>query len=261
MTLDMITLWKDRIAKAGAVLCILAILFALDGSVAYLRESVNSLHLFQGESVKLTGPLAPNAVSVDQMTYESDSHSLSVSFDNVISGFWMGGKMWRGTAKLSPDIEPGHYSLSVYGKEDQKRVDPNTFKITVYKDRASYRADSNSCILRYFGVSPWVMAGSFFGLVLLVCGCLYFISGRRDKLMAESGEAEIYHIVKDEAGFSLYFGLGQRHDIEKGSRLVLMNEKRQPVEELIVESVSESDGLAKVGSLCAVRPGYLVKKI
>jgi hypothetical protein len=261
MELDKITLWKDRIAKTGAVLCVIAILFVLDGSIAFILEPTNSLLLFQGESVKLTGPMAPDAAGIDQMTYESDSRAVSISFENVITGFWMGGKMWRGTVKVTSDIEPGHYALSIFGKEDQKRVGRNTFKITVYKDRASYLADSNSFTLRYLGVSPWVMAGSFFGLVMLVCGFLYVISGKRDKLMAECGEAEIYHIVRNEVGFSIYFGLGQRNGIEKGNKLVLMNEKRKPVEELVVESVSQTDGLARVGPLCTVRPGYLVKKI
>lgn len=257
----MITMWKDRTAKVGAVLCILSILFAIDGFIALAREPFNNVRLLQGESFKLTGPLSPGVAGIDQMTYESDSNAVSMSFDNVISGFWMGGRMWRGTVKLSPDIEPGRYELSVFGKEDQKKVGTNTFKISVYKDRASSNADSNSFLVRNFGVSPWVMAGSFLGLVVLLCACLYFISGKRDKLMAESGEAEIYHIAKDNDGFSLYFGLGQRNGIEKGMKLVLMNEEREPIEELVVESVSETDGLARVGPLCSVRTGYLIKSI
>jgi hypothetical protein len=261
MNLDVITLWKDRTAKAGAVLCILAILFAIDGAIAHIREPFNSFRLLRGESVKLTGPMAPAVFSLDQMTYESDSHDVVLSFDNVISGFWMGGKMWRGLVSISPDIEPGQFELSIFGKVDQKKIGQNTFKLFVYKDRAAYLADSNSFILRYLGVSPWVMASSFFGLLLLVCGCLYLISGRREELMAANGEAEVFHIVKDEEGFSVYFGLGERDGIEKGTRVVLMNDKREPIEELVVESVSKKDGVAKVGLLCTVRPGYLVKKV
>jgi hypothetical protein len=261
MNLEIITLWKDRMSKIGAVLCILAMLFTIDGSIAYIRVPFNSLGLFRGESVKLTGPLPPGINSVEDMTYESDSNDMGISFENVISGFWLGGRMWRGMVQLSPGIEPGHYVLSIFGKTDRKIVGSNVFKVTVYKDRASFLSDSYSLVQRYSGLSPWVLAGTFFGFVVLICGCLYLLSGRRDRLMAESGEAEIYHVVANESGSLVYFGLGERNGVEKGMRLVLMDGKRQPVEELLVKSVSETDGMAEVGPLTSVKPGYLVKKV
>ena len=260
MNMDQITLLKDRVAKSAAALCILFLLCTFDGGQAYLREPFNSLRMLPGESKKLTGPMAPGVFGLEGMTSEESSDSISMSLDQVISGFWLGVKMWRGTLTLRPDIEPGNYMVSVFGTEDQKKVGSNTFQVVVYKDRAARLADSKSFLLRYGGISPWIVAGSFFVLVLITCGGLYLVTGKRDSLMAEQGEAEIYHIARDALGLSIYFGLGKRNGVEKGSHLSVMNSKGQSLEEVRVESASETDGMARVGPLCEVRTGDRVKR-
>ena len=261
MNLEQITTIRNRIAKAGAAMCVLFLLCALDGSVTYLREPVNNLRMLPGESVKLTGPMVPGLAGVTGMQWEASSELISMSLEQMIAGFWMGAKMWRGTLTLNSDIVPGKYTLWIYGKEDGKRVGANTFQVIVYKGRADYLSDSTSLLLRYTGVSPWIVAASFFCMVLLACGTLYLISGKRDKLMAEQGEAEIYHIDRNPAGISIYFGLGGRNGIAKGSKLVVMDSNRRPLEEVRVESVSDSDGVAKVDPLSTVRTGDLVRRL
>ncbi|MEN6440449.1 MAG: hypothetical protein ABFD97_17890 [Syntrophobacter sp.] len=261
MSLEFISRWKNRIALLAAAFCVFAVICVIDGGVSYLREPFNTLRLFPGDTYSLTGPLAPGASSPDQMTIESDSHSLTISIEEIISGFWLGGKMWRGTLRLDPRIEPGRYVVSVFGKEDQKKVGSNVFQVLVYADRTSYLADSKSLFLRNTGVSPWEFTGAFFALVVLCCVCLYFISGKRDMLMAENGEAEVYHVVADEPGFSVYFGLGERNGLKQGDRLVLMDPSGKVVEEVSVESVSEKDASVRVSPLSSVRPGYFVKRV
>ncbi len=261
MNLDEITVLKGRIAKAAAVLCVLAVLCALEGSAAFLREPFNTFRMVPGSVERLTGPMAPNVADIAGMTSESTSDSVSLSLDETLSGFWMGGRMWRGTLKVAPDARPEKYVVSVYGKEDQKKVGSNVFQIIVYPDRSAILADSKSYIQRYSGFSPWIIAGFLLFLVLLACGSLYLLSSKRDRMMADRGEAEVFHITKDAVGVSVYFGLGSRHGIKKGSKLILMEPDGLPVGEITVESVSESDGLAILGPQSEVRPGYLVKKI
>ncbi len=260
MDLDRIRIWKDRIALIGAALCCLLVLTALDGGAAYLRNPFNSLRLLAGESMRLTGPMAPGIVSIEGMEFESDSPHISMNLEEVISGFWMGAKMWRGRVNLSQEIPPGKYRVTVFGKEDRKKVGENTFQVIVYRDRAAYLADSKSVILRYSGISPWAVGGILFATLFLTCGCLYLISGKRDRLMAEKGEAEVFHVIRDATGSSIYFGLGQINGIEKGSEMLLMDPKGLHMEEIRVESVSETDAVAKVGPLSEVRTGYLVKR-
>ncbi|MFZ2448496.1 MAG: hypothetical protein WAW37_19220 [Syntrophobacteraceae bacterium] len=261
MNLEETTRLKNWLAKIAAAFCFLFILCGVDGGVAYLREPLNSLRLLPGESIRLTGPLAPGATLPDHMTFESSSDSVAMSIEEVISGFFLGGQMWRGTLRLAPDAKPGEYLIAVFGKSDLKKVGSNLFQVIVYGDRASYLAASKSLLLRYSGVSAWAWSGGFLGLVLLCCGGLYLLGLKIDRLMADEGEAEVYLVTKDELGFSLYFALGERNGIAKGSRLILMDPKRRPIEEITVESVSETDALARIGPLGTVTPGYLVKKV
>lgn len=261
MDLDGIGAWKNRISLTGAVLCCLFTIAVIDGGVWYLRQPFNSLRLLPGESVNLTGPMAPGVGAVDGMGFETDSAAVFVSFEEVISGFWMGARMWRGRIYLSPEIVAGDYVVSVFGKEDRKRVGANTFHLMVYKDREAYLAASNSLILRYSGLSPWVAAGLFFSMALLTCVWLYVMSGKKDRLMARQGEAEVFLVRGDETGVSIYFGLGRIHGIERGSVLLLLNSKRRPLGQIRVETVSDTDAVAKVDALIEVRPGCLVKRI
>ncbi|MEM5788727.1 MAG: hypothetical protein AAGU11_15565 [Syntrophobacteraceae bacterium] len=259
MNLDQITRWKKRFAVMGAMFCILSVVFGLEGSVAYLREPFNSIRLLPGESFRLTGPLAPGASSSEEMTFESTSDSVSFRIEEVISGFWMGGKMWRGTLALTEDIQPGRYLLSVFGLKDQQRVGANVFQVMVYPGRAELLADSKSLLLRYSGVSPWVLAGYSFLLVLFCCAGLYLISGKRDQLMAEHGEAEVFHVTREEVGFTVYFGLGERHGLSKGAKVSLLDSERRVVDEMEVESVSEKNACAR-STVDRVKPGYMVKR-
>ncbi len=259
--MEEISLLKDRVAKIGAAFCILFLLCVVDGGQAYLREPFNRLRMLPGMTEKLTGPMAPGVNGLEGMTSEESSDSISMSLEQMISGFWLGGKMWRGTLSLRPDAETGNYMVSVFGTEDQKRVGQNTFQVVVYKDRAALLADSKSLLLRYSGISPWLIAGSFFLLVLITCGGLYLISGKRDELMAERGEAEIFHITRDALGLSIYFGLGTSNGVGEGSRLSIMDPKGRELDETSVESVSEGVGMARVGPLLDVRTGYRVKRI
>lgn len=261
MSLEQITRWKNLLAGAGAAVCALFLIAVLDGAAAYLRTPSNSLRMLAGESTRLTGPMPPETKNLERMTYSGSSDFVSIALEEVISGFWFGTRMWRGTLRLDAGIEPGQYGLTVFGKDDQKKVGANTFQITVYGNNASLRADLESFVERFTGISPWVVSGAFFLLVALVCGTLFLVSCRREKLMAEAGEAEIYRVAREEAGFAIYFGLGRQHGLEKGSRLVLMDGKGRDLEEIVAESVSERDSLARVGPLAVVRPGYMVRKI
>lgn len=261
MDLDRISAWKGRIGLAGAVLCCLFILSIIDGGLDFLRRPSNSFRLLPGESVKLTGPMAPDVGAVEGMDFETSSPDVSVSLQTVISGFWLGTRMWRGRVDLSSEIVPGDYVVTVFGKEDQKRVTANTFHLFVYKDREALLAASNSLILRYSGVSPWVAAGSSFLAVLLTCACLYVMAGKQDRLMALRGEAEVFHVKNDEAGVFIYFGLGRNHGIEPGSELFLLDSKGRSLGQIRVESVSDTDAAAKVDPWIEVGPGCLVRKI
>jgi hypothetical protein len=261
MDLDRIKAWKNRIGLTCAVLCCLFILSAIDGGVEYLRQPTNFLALLPGASIKLTGPMAPGISTIDGMSFETGSPAVSIHLGEVISGFWMGARMWRGRIDVSPETAPGMYLVSVFGKEDQKRVGANTFQVAVYKDRASYLAASKSLILRYSGVSAWMAAGFFLSMALLTCVCLYMVSGKEDLLMAELGEAEVFHVDRDETGTSIYFGLGRLNGIQKGLELQLLDSKRRPLGKISVESISDTDAVARVGPESEVRTGCLVKRI
>jgi hypothetical protein len=261
MNFDLILVWKSRISRAGALLFCLFLISLADGGVAYLRQPFNGFSVIPGDSVMLTGPMAPGVYAVEGMNFETSSPLVLISIDEVISGFWMGGKMWRGTIVLSPEIAPGSYSVSVFGKEDGKRVRANSFKFIVYKDRETRIASSKSIIQRYSGVSPLVPAGFFLLMGLLASACLYLISGKEDRLRASRGEAEVFLVKTGERGDLIYFGLGRIHGVDIGHELLVMDSTGRSVDRIRVESVSDTDAAAITVVHSEIRPGWIVKRI
>ncbi len=261
MDAQSISLWKKRVARVAAGFSILFALFTLDSSVAYLREPSNTLELLPGQSSSLLGPLAPGAEGVSGMTYESTSERVSLALEEVVTGFWFGGKMWKATLGVAPDTAPGTYKIVVFGKVDSRKIKANTFDVVVYRDQAAKQAGAKSLLMRLSGLNSMILAIGSFVLMLVCCACLYFMSGVRDRLMAQQGEAEVYHVKRDKDGASVYFGLGAVHGIKAGARLVLMDERRRPVEEITVDSVDLKDARARAGAQVSVEVGYLVKKI
>lgn len=260
MELEKLRTWKNRVSIACAILCALFIMTVVDGSAAHLLRPFNGYRLPAGQSVELTGPMPAEATHANDIDFEADSSLISFSFAEVISGFWMGSRMWRGKVDLDPNIAPGEYSVSVFGKADRKKIGANTFRLFVYKDREAYLAASDSVIMRRSGVSPWLAAGFLLLLTVFSCVCLYLISGHKEHLMALRGEAEVFHVGKDETGVSIYFGMGRNSGIEKGSEMVLLDPEGRPLAQIRVKSVSDTDAEARLDPPIAVRPGFIVRK-
>ncbi|MDP3028748.1 MAG: hypothetical protein Q8O04_04520, partial [Deltaproteobacteria bacterium] len=113
-------------------------------------------------------------------------------------------------------------------------------------------------IRRYLGIPPWWVAVFFLPLTALMFGMVFYLSQKKEHLMAQGGKAEVYRVKKGEAGYEIAFGLGTRHGIQPGDRLILLNESGQPVGTAEVREASETDSVAITGLDCVVKPGYIV---
>jgi hypothetical protein len=252
---------RNRVSIACAILFCMTILAAIDGAVGYFRQPINSFAMFPGGSLKLTGPMAPDTAGVNDMMAQTDTPEVAVSLLETLQEYWFGMRMWRGEITLSPNIAPGTYSVRVFGKKDQRIFEDNTFRVIVYSDRQAYLADSKSIILSNTGTSPWTVTGYLLICVFLGCVWLYVISRKQDRLMAEElGEAEVYHVRRQPNAVYIYFGLGLRNGITKGAKLLSTDPHGKRMEEAVVEDVSDTDAIARLGPLSNAHPGYIVKK-
>jgi hypothetical protein len=69
-------------------------------------------------------------------------------------------------------------------------------------------------------------------------------SRRVERWLAEQGRAEIFHVKKSEAGFEVWFGLGERNGVEPGVRVDICTENGQPICDAVVQHVESENGMA-----------------
>lgn len=261
MTLEQINRLRDGLGKCGALCCLVFLLAVVDGLVVGFREPANLFRLLGGESVAVNGYLNEDVTDLGQLTYKSPSDGIGVTFEVIHSGFWLGGKMWRGLLTVSLEQEQGEYSVAVYPRNDPSPKASTLLLVRVYPDAESMRRDAKSFIERTLNVSPWMVFAIFFPLALLSFFLVFLLSQRRERLMREIGMADIYHMVRRDSAWEISFSLGTLHGVEPGSRLNVLDRGGLRVGEAVVIESTATDSTATVDLECLVTPRHMVSRM
>jgi hypothetical protein len=257
MNLEQVSRWRLILGKVGAAFCLLMFLALLDALIVHFREPSNVFKVLPGPTTEINGPLPEVVLGVQDLTYVSDSKELSLSFDQVHQGYFMGGNMWRGRLLVSPEARPGQYSLTVKPKMSLFPKPPPAFHILVYPDAASRQKSFKSLIRRHTGVSPWQAAAGCLPGILLGFGMVYYLSGKRETLLAQTGKAEIYRVLRREDSYEIRFGLGTAQGLGPGSQVNIINDQGLTVGTGRVEESTSTDSVAVVPGDHEVKEGYL----
>jgi hypothetical protein len=260
MTLEQAVQWRNVIGKATAYLCVVLAIAMLDGAIAQFREPANVFNLLPGTTVSINGHLQEQLPGIDELTYTSSSDSVQVTFETLHSGFWLGGFMWRGKLIVSPQAVPGKYSVMVRPRGKLEQKSDLTFRINVYANEGSHRQSYKSIIQRNTDLSPWWVVVVLLPIAGVAFGSVFLLSQKIDGLMAQSGKAEVYLVREEEFGQEIAFGLGTQHGVQVGSRVTILNETGQPVCTAEIQQVSATDAVARAGSECDVKPGYVAMR-
>jgi hypothetical protein len=236
------------LGKIGALICILFFGSILDTCVARFREPLFTVNLLPGGSEPVEGQLDHNVKELPQMRIETQDARVRLRIDKLQSGFWFGGSMWIGEISAAGDTAAGTYDIQVFALDPPSAKPVAAFRAVVYPDHAALRENSFSVIQRALDIRPWMVAAvclPALGIVL----CLMFVLSRRvEQLLADLGRAEIFHVKKADAGFEVWFGLGERHGVEPGARVNICAEDGQPICDAVVQHVDTENGMALAGA-------------
>jgi hypothetical protein len=260
MELIRVSHWRNLAGKAAACFCLLAVVALLDGLVAQFQEPANLFRVLPGTATEINGYLPAGVHGVEDLTYVSSSKHLRVSFAAVHKGYLLGAPMWRGMVELDSQIEPGAYRVAVGAKEASAPGRTPIFHILVYSDPKSLQQASKSLIRRFTGLSPFGVAASFLPAIILAVGLVYYLSGKREELLAQRGKAEIYQVIKGDGVYEVRFGLGNVHGIGPGVQVQIFDDQGEPVGTGQVEESSQENSLALVTTDREIKVGYLVSR-
>ncbi len=258
MNLDQASRWRRLVGWAGAGFCLLALLSLLDGLIGQYRDPANLIKLLPGMTGEIDGPIQEEVGEVQELTYLSDTADLEISFAEVHKGYFLGGLLWRGQITASPRIRPGEYHLTVAPRKSTSPRATLGFRVVVFPDPLSLQRSSMSMIRRYTGLSPWGAAAACLPGFLLAFGAAFYLSQKLDRLLAQSGRAEIYRVIKRDGDCEIHFGLGTEHGIHPGAELRVYNPRGKPVGLARVEESAPADSIAVVSRGQEIRPGFIV---
>ncbi len=258
MDLRQVSQGRQLLGKIGAALCILLFLAVLDGLVALFRQPPNLLKVLPGESVEINGDVPGEISQVQELQHRANTGGLTLAILELHKGYFLGGAMWRGQLKVSPNLAPGEYRVIVFATNQPRKQPAPFFRVLVYADAQARLRSSSSLIQRYTGYSPWMAAASFAPFILLVFGLVFYLSQQRENLLLAQGRGEIYRLMRDEAGWSIRFGLGAAQGLSPGTRLTILDEEGRTVGVAEVRETGETDSWAVVSGDPEVKIGYLV---
>ncbi len=208
MTLAQTSALRTWLGATGAVICVFFLLSLSDALIARLRQPIDYLPCLPGQSLAVTGRLPEKIDSIDELTYLADSKEIRVVFDDFQTGYWLGGRMWRGRIIVSRNAKAGRYEVSISLRDGPHAALPSTFRVEVYPDASGLKRASHSFIARYIGASPWMASILLAPLVVFTFGAVFILSQIASRLMEREGRAEIWRVAKVEQGYEIHFSLG-----------------------------------------------------
>lgn len=269
-TMDKLTRFRSILNALSLIIVIVTITGVLDGLFSTFRKPETLIHMVQGDTRDVVGRFYGNTQAVSDLGFESSSRDLELTFEpEGFNGFWLGEGMWRATLYARPGMEQGGQTLKITYSDlsnlkegDRRKVeDLSTFRIQVYPDALSLRRHDASWVMRTLGVSPWLLSMVFF-IGLIVLGAVSFVvSCRVDDYLALEGKAEIYRVKPEANGLDIFFGLGEKHGLSKGERMMLFSDKGKGITTFNIDTPGEENTCARIGLHNLVRPGFIVARI
>jgi hypothetical protein len=258
MDLGQATRRRNLAGRICAVFCLIAFLAMVDALIAKFREPIHVFHVLPGAEVPINGPLPEDIKKPTDLIYESTSASIKVTFEDIHSGYFLGGNMWRGRLFVGPESAPGKYVVLVKPKQGHLDKPLPPYGVVVYADPMSHRQSYRSIIRRQTGLSPWLMAAFFAPFIGVTLGVVFLYSRRIEGLLELEGLAEIYKVTRGEGDYLVVFVFGEEHGLTLGQEFTILDPEGHQVGYGKVQELTPRDAVGKTWMDQMIRAGYLV---
>ena len=255
MSFRFLAAWRRLFGLLGGVIFFLVLTSLVDGMISGGLKDPFLHELLPGQSVKLSKPMPNGAERLED-------------FEEMFTGFWMGGTLWRAEARLAQDIPNGEYTVTTFYQNGTAASPPQAFTLRVYPDAQAILAASGSFITRFLGLAPYLLAICLLPLVLVPMGVCFLLSRRISETLHAARMADVYRAMaapKDApegtpAGQRIFFCPGQGHGLMPGDLVEVLDERgKDVVSTAEVFEIVRKDVQAIMHGGAKVRPGALVR--
>jgi hypothetical protein len=253
--------WRRLSGLCGTALILLVLALLADGMIAGGRSDPNEFRLIPGQSVMLTDLMPRGAERLEDLELRSSHPGLSVRMQEVFSGFWLGGTLWRAEATLAKDLPLGEHSLSMHYQHNGTETTPRqAFRIHAHKDAASIQAAALSFITRHLGLSPYLLAVCLLPLALLPMFASLLLSRRIARTLADQNMTEVYRAMASADGQLIFFSLAQACGLKPGDAVDVLDDRAKKIlGAALVTEIKGEDLTAVMQNGLKIRPGVLAR--
>ncbi len=253
---------RRQVGRVGGVLLALALLLLLDGMSSGLRQDAGTFRCLPGQSAAISANVPVYVDSPDKVMVQSAGPGIRLRVDQVMPGYWMGGRLFAGAIEVGPQAAPGDQPLVLtFPPDDKGKVYTLAYTVRVYADAAAMRADSPYYTERILGIPPYLPAGILAGLGLVCLGLVFFLSVRLESRLAAEGMAEVYKFRRLPEGLELEFALGLRHGLNPGDQVRVLAANLLDVGPATVVEVRENAATASASPLLQAGPDSFVRLV
>ncbi len=268
--MDKLIALRTYLGKLSLIALIISFAGVLDLLFSGWMTPDNRFDMIRGTSTEIIGPFYSDKPDPSGLGFVSDTPGVSLRFDkDMFKGFWLGETMWRGHIVTSPDLGQGTASLRItfndlanIKPEDRKKIEKRmTYTIRYFENARQKQSHDPSLIKRYLSAEPWTLAIAGLPVIIVTGIFVFFLSGRIEKAMAESGKAEIYRVSKKDEQQEIHFGMGKNHGLTQGERLMLFNQAGLFITDIFVTVLGAESASALVDRSLTITPGFLVSRV
>jgi len=251
-----------RSGRVALLLLLVCALSLVDGLVGSMQQGFNRTDALPGGEYPVSGPLPPRTETIEDMVIEggTDDRQVRLVPYEVYSGYWLGGKMWRGAIKVGASPASGEYVIRVHDKYGEKQNPTLVFSVQVWPDEATRMANAPERLTRWLGIEPFALSVLVLPFAVLAGFCNFMLGRAWSRALLAERSAEIYKLLPapDGGGKDVTFGLGVQHGASPGMRCRIHRPDGTPVGEARVVECTARDCVARVPHGLNVQPGDVV---
>jgi hypothetical protein len=260
MSFQALAAWRRLSGLLGCAVLFLVLASLVDGMISGGLKDPYLHDLLPGQSVKLSRPMPYGAERLEDLVLRPSNPGISIHLEEMFTGFWMGGTLWRAEAQLTRDIPQGEYSVAMFHQNGTAATPPQTFTIRVHPDAQAILNASGSLVTRFLGLMPYVFALCLLPLALVPMAASFLLSRKIGRTLRAKRMAEIYRSMNSPEGQRIYFCPGEGHGLAPGSLVEVLDERGKAVigTAEVHEIIGEDVQAILVGGM-KLRPGALVR--
>ncbi|MBU1228993.1 MAG: hypothetical protein KKA55_08480 [Proteobacteria bacterium] len=268
MSFQSLAAWRRLSGLLGGCIFLLILAALVDGMISGGLKDPFQHDLLPGQSVKLSKPMPNGAERLEELVLRPSDAKISVRFEELFTGFWMGGTLWRAEATLARDIPVGQYTVTAFHQNGTAVSPPQAFTLRVHPSAQAILDASGSLTTRILGLQPYFLALCLLPLAPLPLAACFWLSRSIARTLRAQRMCEIYRSMTAPAGSPdgppggqrIFFCPGQGHGLAPGSVVEVLDEDGQAVLGIadVTETIHE-DVTAVLREGLHVRPGALVR--